>query len=323
MPRQAIALTLILSLLATQTTLAQLTDAEQEKVMAAIEMTDNGRADRAVETFESLIASHPDEAALRYELGYALMKDYQFDRAATTFRGLRKEMGDVAYQMEGNALDLAGRRADALRTYREGLSRFPTSGRLKMEMGTIRMQEEDYDGALDLYVSGIESDPAFSSNYYRAAWILFNSNARWEGVAYAVAFMVMEKKGAQVEEMSKFLYQTIGHTLWREATAGGTSMTTAAAAAGYDAAIDGEHPTLRAIVAAKKDIMNDAPEDETLTEERVRRFEQRVMDAGHWDAYCRWLTRMGAEKEFSAWLTLHEDAMESFAVWLSKNGLGV
>lgn len=301
-------------------TLAQMTEAETSRMYAAMEMADNGQADRAIATIESLLAAHPAEAELRYELGYALLKDYQFARAAETFHSLRAAIGDVAYQMEGNAQDMAGRRGDAMRTYREGLRAHPASGRLKMEIGTIRMQEEDYGGALEMYRSGIESEPAFTSNYYRTAWILFNSSAPWEGLAYAEAFIVLELRGERVEEMSAMLYEARAKTLRHTAESGGDAATAGAAAAGYTPEADGGHPTLRALTAAMKAALNDKTWIGDVTEQRVRDFETRVESAGHWDAYCRWLMRKGAEEEFAAWMTLHESMMESFALWLADNG---
>lgn len=301
-------------------TRAQLTEAETGRMYAAMEMADNGQADKAVAAIESLLTAHPGEAELRYELGYALLKDYQFARAAETFHGLRDELGDAAYQMEGNAHDMAGRRGDAMRAYREGLRAHPASGRLKMEIGTVRMQEEDYDGALEMYRSGIESDPAYASNYYRAAWILFNSSAPHEGLAYAEAFMVLERRGERVEEMSAMLYEVLAKTLRHTAATGGDAATAAAAEAGYSPEADGGHPTLRTLTAAMKAALNDKTWTGDETEERVRGFERRVVAAGHWDAYCRWLMRKGAEEEFAAWMSLHEGMMESFALWLADNG---
>lgn len=318
-PRKTIALLLSASALATGAA-AQLTEGEQSQMLAAMEMADNGRAARAVEVLTSLAAAHPKEAEVRYELGYALMKDYKFDRAAATFRSLRGEIGDAAYQMEGNALDMAGRRGDAVRTYREGLKAYPASGRLKMELGTVRMQEEDYDGALALYRSGIESEPGFASNYYRAAWILFNSSAPEEGLACAEAFIAMERRGERVEEMSGMLYAARAKALRQAAERGGDAATEGAASAGYSAQADGDHPTLRALTAAKRAALDGPDTPSGATETLVRQFELRVLAAGHWDAYCRWLMRKGAEEEFAAWMSLHADMMERFAIWLADNG---
>lgn len=297
---------------------SKLSEAEMNELGEAMEQSDNGKADKAVKTLTRLVEAHPQENAIRYELGYALLKDYKYADAAATFHALRDVdgMSEMAYQMEGNALDMAGRRGDAVRTYKEGLMRHPSSGRLLMELGTIRMQEEDYDGALALYERGIEADPEFSSNYYRAAWLLFCSDTPEDGIAYGETYIIMAKTGDRVAEMSEMTYYAYATAL-RKAAMAGDPMAEAAKNSGY-AAEDGDHPTLRAISAAKRARLEREAGNET--EERLRNFERMVLEAGHWDAYCRWLTYKGNKEEFNGWLSLHEDDMENFALWIDKHG---
>ncbi len=302
-------------------TLAQtaITEADQETIAKAIEQADNGRADKAAETLERLCRQYPKEAALRYELGYALMKDYQFARAAETFRSLRgeKDMGELPYQMEGNALDLAGRRGDAVRAYKEGLKKFPKSGALLMELGTIRMHEEDFAGALEMYMQGIEAAPDYAPNYYRAAWIHFHSDAPWDGIPYAEEFMILEVKGPRVEELSKMTFEAYASLIHAAVAAGGSENTIASAATelGYDPKDEETTLTLRVISGVKKALHAEMPEGGVG--EMVWNFEESLAGAGHWEAYVRWMLRKGREKEFTAWMSLHESMMEAFALWLA------
>ena len=306
----------IASSIQAQTTISE---ADQETIAQAIEQADNGKADKAAATLEKMCRQYPTEAALRYELGYALMKDYQFARAAETFRSLRseKEMGELPYQMEGNALDLAGRRGDAVRAYKEGLKRYPKSGALLMELGTIRMHEEDYAGALEMYAQGIEAAPDYAPNYYRAAWIHFHSDAPWDGIALAEHFIMMEIKGPRVEEMSRLTFDAYAAMIRTAVAAGGDDNTIARAATelGYDPKDEETTLTLRVISGVKKALHASMPEEGT--DERVWKFEEALAGAGHWDAYVRWLLRKGREKEFTAWMSLHESMMEAFALWLA------
>ncbi len=300
-----------------QTTIS---DTDQAAIVKAIEQADNGGADRAAETLEKLCAKYPSEAALRYELGYAQMKDYRYDRAAKTFRSLRgvAEMGALPWQMEGNALDLAGRRGDAVRVYRDGLNRFPNSGALIMELGTIRMQEEDYAGAIEMYERGVAADPDYAPNYYRAAWIHFHSDAPWDGIALAERFMAMELKGERVEEMSQMTFEAYA-ALIRMAVKEDRDGTIALTAMelGFTTQKEGGGISLRVVCGVKKALHATRPDGGGVAAS-VWNFEERVAKAGHWEAYCRWLLRKGREDEFSGWLTLHEDLMERFAEWMGR-----
>ncbi len=300
-----------------QTTIS---DTDQAAIVKAIEQADNGGADRAAETLEKLCAKYPSEAALRYELGYAQMKDYRYERAAKTFRSLRgvAEMGALPWQMEGNALDLAGRRGDAVRVYRDGLNRFPNSGALIMELGTIRMQEEDYAGAIEMYERGVAADPDYAPNYYRAAWIHFHSDAPWDGIALAERFMAMELKGERVEEMSQMTFEAYAALIRltvKEDRDGTIALTVMEL--GYTPQKEGGDISLRVVCGVKKALHATRPDDGGVAAS-VWDFEERVAKAGHWEAYCRWLLRKGREDEFSGWLALHEDLMERFAEWMGR-----
>lgn len=300
-----------------QTTIS---DTDQAAIVKAIEQADNGGADRATETLEKLCAKYPSEAALRYELGYAQMKDYRYERAAKTFRSLRgvAEMGALPWQMEGNALDLAGRRGDAVRVYRDGLNRFPKSGALIMELGTIRMQEEDYAGAIEMYERGVAADPDYAPNYYRAAWIHFHSDAPWDGIALAERFMAMELKGERVEEMSQMTFEAYAALIRlavKEDRDGTIALT--AMELGITPQKEGGDVSLRVVCGVKKALHATRPDGGGVAAS-VWDFEERVAKAGHWEAYCRWLLRKGREDEFSGWLALHEDLMERFAEWMGR-----
>lgn len=300
-----------------QTTIS---DTDQAAIVKAIEQADNGGADRAAETLEKLCAKYPSEAALRYELGYAQMKDYRYERAAKTFRSLRgvAEMGALPWQMEGNALDLAGRRGDAVRVYRDGLNRFPNSGALIMELGTIRMQEEDYAGAIEMYERGVAADPDYAPNYYRAAWIHFHSDAPWDGIALAERFMAMELKGERVEEMSQMTFEAYAALIRlavKEDRDGTIALT--AMELGFTSQKEGGDVSLRVVCGVKKALLATRPDGGGVAAS-VWDFEERVAKAGHWEAYCRWLLRKGREDEFSGWLALHEDLMERFAEWMGR-----
>ena len=297
-----------------------ISEEDQAAIVKAIEQADNGGADRAAETLERLCAKYPTEAALRYELGYAQMKDYRYERAAKTFRSLRgvAEMGELPWQMEGNALDLAGRRGDAVRVYQDGLKKFPNSGALIMELGTIKMQEEDYAGAIEMYERGVEADPDYAPNYYRAAWIHFHSDAPWDGIPFAERYMAMEMKGERVEEMSRMTYEAYA-ALIRAAVKADKDGTIGRAATelGFDPQRSGETMSLRVVCGVKKALHITRPEEGSLAAS-VWDFEERVAGAGHWEAYCRWLLRKGREEEFGGWLALHENLMERFAEWMGS-----
>lgn len=284
----------------------RLTAEEDDALRQAVEASDNGREDEAVESLLLLRKAHPNDYAINYELGYALMMKKDYEGAAKTFRALqnRKESDDLTYAMEGNALDYMGKRGDALRTYRKGLDRFPNSGRLMMELGNIKLSDEQYEAALEWYVRGMEAEPSFPSNYFRAAALLLNSSDTDGGLAAGEAFMMLNPSGDRSRTMSKMLsdaYRTLLAT---------------------DTAAGKEQTELRR-VAEKKSRLLDMGRSESAcgaTGQRVRAVEEAIRAAGHWTAYCAWLTRMGDEARFRGWMGFHENDLERFAEWFGSEG---
>lgn len=277
-----------------------LTDEEQRTLERAALDADGGEAARAVAAMEALARQHPDNYAVGYELGYTLIANGEYRRAAETFRKLQGHKGcdDRSYQMEGNALDYMGRRGDAMRAYRRGLARFPRSGRLMMEMGNMSLADGDYDTALRLYEQGVEAEPGFASNYYRAAWVLLQSSAAESGLALGEAFLLMEPTGERAETMSRMVCDT-----YRAMSPRGSATTIRRVA-----------ETKRALLALRRG------ESESATAgARVSAVEDAIVGAGHWTAYCAWLVRKCDADGLSVWMTFNEAAMESFAEWFDAN----
>lgn len=277
-----------------------LTDEELQTIEQAAVDADSGEAARAVAAMEALARLHPDSYAVGYELGYTLIANGEYRRAAETFRKLQGHKGsdDRTFQMEGNALDYMGRRGDAMRAYRRGLSRFPRSGRLLMEMGNMSLSDGDYDTALRLYEQGVEAEPGFASNYYRAAWVLLQSSAAESGLALGEAFLLMEPTGERAETMSRMVCDT-----YRAMSPRGAATTIRRVA-----------ETKRALLALRR-----GESESAAAGARVRAVEEAIAASGHWNAYCAWLVRKCDADGLSAWMTFNEAAMESFAEWFGVN----
>lgn len=294
-------LSIFLLLLTTANALAQLTPDESETLRQAAIDADDGHPDRAVTAIEKIAHQHPDNYAVAYELGYAHMAAGSYKKAADTFHRIQsfKDADDKAWQMEGNALDYLGRHGDAARAYRRGLERFPRSGRLLMEMGNLSMADAQYDAALHQFLRGIDAEPSFPSNYFRAAWLLLQSNAAESGLAIAEAFMLLEPTG----ERAKTISQMLGDT-YRAMARGGNST------------------TVRKVAETKKALlaMGRGECESDAVAYHVRQVEQAILDAGHWDAYCAWLTKESDTDGLKAWMSFHEQDMENFALWFGSDG---
>ena len=98
----------------------------------AIELMDNHQEDQAIKLLkEARIQNPADSFTYDYEMGYAsyVKKDYKgtIDIYGRLCRN--PKVTDQVYMMLGNAYDDSGNEPMALKTYADGLKKFPNSGK--------------------------------------------------------------------------------------------------------------------------------------------------------------------------------------------------
>ncbi len=131
-----------------------------------------------------------------------------FVKAATELRAFFEVFHGRSehYQLLGNCLDNLGNPVDAIEIYKLGLSRFPDSGPLYMELGILFATEGDTISAPGWWERGIEMAPNFSSNYYLAAKEYATSSELIRSVMYGEIFLLLEPNSPRTQEMSDSLF---------------------------------------------------------------------------------------------------------------------
>lgn len=188
---------LILLVVALVPVFAQSQDLSKEddlKVRQAIQLMNNGNLDKSVELLKEVQKANPKNFIVGYELGLAYYSKQDYDSAIDVFKKLQKnkDANSILYQAWGNAYDMKGQRDKARETYDKGLKLFPNSGPLYLEKGNLENMEGNYYEALLLYENGIKVDPDFTSNYFRAAEILGQSNEPIFAILYATVYRLLD-----------------------------------------------------------------------------------------------------------------------------------
>lgn len=191
---------------------AQTTNEEKAKDLAkqAIELEDHGGYDPAIKLLKDAQKLDPKNNNYPYELAFAYYQKTDYSKAAGYLENLAKDTGayDLIFQLLGNCYDNMGKTDKALKAYDTGLKLFPKSGNLYLEKGNIYWIKKDYQQALVFYEEGIEADPQFASNYYRASLLYCSSTEKLWGVLYGEMFMNLEFQNMERNaEMSQLLYK--------------------------------------------------------------------------------------------------------------------
>ena len=246
-----------------------------------------------------------------------------------------------------------GKPKDALKTYQAGLEKFPDSGYLHLETGNVLIGLGYTAQGVGYYEHGIEVDPGFASNYYRAAQYLF-SDYPIKSIIYAETHnLIYDPNGPRWPEVSKLLYDAYNENIHFEADTVRTTF-----ARDRTITIDkkdvesGASPTSLLEQMSRiarelsfSDAMNESVDAEalkaaggqlTLAELTAirRRFlehfeakeqdrypvfavQRKVLDAGHWEAYNMFMLREGRPEEFKAWLQDHESDLIAYFEFMS------
>ncbi|UKI17533.1 MAG: tetratricopeptide repeat protein [Bacteroidales bacterium] len=123
---------------------------------------------------------------------------------------------DRLYQVWGNSYADRGNDRKAEKIYRRGLKAFPHSGALHMELGALAFKDKRYDEALMYFERGIELDPSYPDNYWRAAGIYLSSPESVWGMIYGEIYMNMVCNGEQNMEVSRLLAEAYDSNIWHE-----------------------------------------------------------------------------------------------------------
>ena len=316
--------------------------------ITAIQEMEAGNIEKAISILEECKALDPDNPNYPYEIAYAhyLKKDYK-----TVTKILEKliknyEANDRMLQMLGNAYDMLGKPSKAIKTYEEGLELFPNSGLLFLERGNMEMINKEYNAALSYYERGILAEPAFPSNYFWAAKIYMGSNQEVYGLIYGEIFMNLERGSKRTEEISERLFNTYKSQITFE------SDTSIAVSFCQQSEINITLDELKALklpfcllfettfsiaLAEAQEIDLESlytARDNFLTNYQTGKFkenypmalynyQQKVKEAGHFEAYNYWLLGKGDTLTSEVWFDVQREKFNAFLNWYQENPMEI
>ena len=320
-----------------------------EKGIAAIKLMDNGKISESIKLLEEAQKLDPERFDYPYEIAYAhyLKEDYKGAIKILEQNIEHKDVTERLFQLLGNSYDIIGKPDKAFKFYDEGLKKFPNSGIIYLEKGNVYWNKKEYGNALPFYEKGIEVDPKFPSNYYRASRIYCGSTEEVWGILYGEIFMNLERNSKRTEEISKLLFDTYKSEIKFTSD---TSMTVSFCQQmimDVSSISDSNsfklpfcmifEPTLLLSIVFEKSIdINSLDKirstfiDNYFNSERDKTYpnalfsyQKEVKDAGHIEAYNHWILMKGDEDGFDKWLSENKEKWDSFIKWFSDNGLKI
>lgn len=177
---------------------------DQELLSKTIKLVDEGLSMAVMPDFDLLAKKYPKNYLVQYERAYNLYMLGRYEEVIKYRKFLlnHRFTSERAYQLIGNAYDNTGDSNNAVKVYKAGIKRFPRSGSLYLELGTVCLMKNDYAKALEYYNLGILAQPNFASNYYRAAMIYLSSEmGKVWGLVYAESAVLLAPSNYERHEV--------------------------------------------------------------------------------------------------------------------------
>ena len=320
-----------------------------EKAKEGVKLEDQeNKFDDAITLFSEAQKLDPENINYPYEMAYAYIGKKEYKKASDILEQLlnHKDVHARVYQALGNAYDYQGKPKKAIETYEKGIKKFPNSGEIYLELGNMKMVNKEYAKALVYYEKGIEVDPKFPSNYYWASKIFCSSDEEVWGMIYGEIFMNLERNSNRTAEISKMLFDTYKNEIkFTSDTSFGISFSKVSTINIADLKDPKkfklpfgsgvyEMTMIMAIAGEKVIDINSLDNIRTRFLESYFKgnsakdypnilfdYQQKVMNAGHMEAYNHWILMKGDENGFEKWHSENKQKWDDFVNWFSDNQL--
>ena len=317
-------------------------------VDSAMVQMDKGNFAESKALLEYVIGKVPNHYAANYELAYLYTQAKQYDESIAILQkiGNSKDVTDRYFQLLGTIYDFKGMANAAIEKYKEGLKRFPNSGRLHVELGMMYHKSNDLMAALETYEEGILVDPMFPSNYFYAGLVLLGSSEPVWGLMYGEIFMNLEPYSDRSRTMSRYMFETLKSNITLNDTAFVADLT-------KEKSIQFNQTTMKLEMpfpllyqtcfnaGGRKAFEEGLDTLELFTLGKIHEYQiehgksfynincndplfihlLKVQNAGFMEDYCMLLFKGGAPSDYVGWMTMNKDHYLAFMKWREENKL--
>ncbi len=320
------------------------------KAQEAINFIHEEKYDQGILLLKESISLDPKNYNYSYELGYAYYLKEEYKETIKIFEPLKehKESTEELFEILGNSYKVTMQNDKELETYYEGISKFPMSGMLYYEKGNHFWTSKNIGEAMRSYEKGIEVEPEFASNYYRASLIYFSSNEEVWAMIYGEIFMNLERSSKRTGEISKLLYDAYKSEIrFSSVSPASVSFSKSTKTSIKDNKGPEERRLpfgtgiyepliLQSVLSENQIDINSLDRirqnfadlyvktgNSKLYPNTLFEYQYKVLKAGHMEAYNHWLLRKGNPEDFDKWYNLNEYKWDNFIKWFRDNRLKI
>jgi tetratricopeptide (TPR) repeat protein len=161
----------------------------------AIELHDQGNYEAAIQLYESLLEENSNDGLVLYEMSmsYAALKDHDkcIEYARRSSR-IKSKSQASAFSMVASCQDDSGNLEEALKTFAEGIKRFPNHAALNFNYAISLLRHNQPGRARKALRVAIKEAPAYPSPYRVYASLLHSQGFTAGGVLMDLRFILAE-----------------------------------------------------------------------------------------------------------------------------------
>lgn len=166
-------------------------------ITEGIKMHDKGDYEGALEFYKKALLSDKNSIQANYEIAstYLAMKEY-----ANTLKYADKVIArnldyvDQAYILKGSALDLLGRKPEAINTYKLALKKYKTNHLLYYNLALTSFNVKNYKEAEDALQKALKLNPLHASSHFLLGMSMISQKKRAQAILALYNFLLLEPK---------------------------------------------------------------------------------------------------------------------------------
>lgn len=158
--------------------------------------------------YNQLAKLEPNNLVYRRELAYTYYLNRDFNRAIQVVAPLikSKRADETTFLVASKIYDGRGFVNQAYEAIERGLRRYPNSGELYAEYGSLYLKAKKISKAQQAWETGIKKDPNYHLNYYHLAKRYFRAKKPLWAIIYSETFINKERFSSRTDEMKRLLF---------------------------------------------------------------------------------------------------------------------
>lgn len=166
-------------------------------ITEGIKLHDKGDYTGAIEFYKKALQSDKNSIHASYEMAssYLALKDYANAlKYADKVIARNLDYVDQAYILKGSALDLMGRKPEAINTYKLALKKYKTNHLLYYNLALTSFNVKNYNDAEDALQKALKLNPLHASSHFLLGMSMMGQGKRVQSILALYNFLLQEPK---------------------------------------------------------------------------------------------------------------------------------